>query len=76
LTLVGCPASPFPLALPAGRLDQVLDLLNPRSTGNLRVREHPVLGPYVEDLTKLVATSYDDVNTLMDEGELLPRPCR
>eukprot|EP00045_Choanoeca_perplexa_P018382 m.289980 g.289980 ORF g.289980 m.289980 type:complete len:1632 (+) comp17802_c1_seq4:222-5117(+) len=48
--------------------EKVRDLLNPRSTGNLKVREHPVLGPYVEDLTKLVVSSYDDINTLMDEG--------
>ncbi|ORX74357.1 kinesin-domain-containing protein [Linderina pennispora] len=32
--------------------ERVRDLLNPRSTANLRVREHPSLGPYVEDLTK------------------------
>ena len=49
-------------------MQQVRDLLNPRSTGNLKVREHPVLGPYVEDLTKLVVSNYEDINTLMDEG--------
>jgi len=43
-------------------------LLNPKNTGNLRVREHPSLGPYVEDLSKLVVTSYDEMMTLMDEG--------
>eukprot|EP00730_Choanoeca_flexa_P007329 TRINITY_DN12314_c0_g1_i1.p1 TRINITY_DN12314_c0_g1~~TRINITY_DN12314_c0_g1_i1.p1 ORF type:complete len:1647 (+),score=500.84 TRINITY_DN12314_c0_g1_i1:66-5006(+) len=48
--------------------EKVRDLLNPRSTGNLKVREHPVLGPYVEDLTKLVVSSYEDISTLMDEG--------
>ena len=31
-------------------------------------REHPVLGPYVEDLAKLAVTSFDDVSNLMDEG--------
>ncbi|EGD78883.1 Kif1a protein [Salpingoeca rosetta] len=48
--------------------EKVRDLLNPRSTGNLKVREHPVLGPYVEDLTKLVVASYADIHNLMDEG--------
>lgn len=44
------------------------DLLNPKNTGNLRVREHPSLGPYVEDLSKLVVSSYHEMMTLMDEG--------
>ena len=30
--------------------ERVRDLLNPNAKGNLRVREHPLLGPYVEDL--------------------------
>jgi kinesin family protein 1 len=46
----------------------VRDLLNPKNTGNLRVREHPSLGPYVEDLSKLVVGSYEEMMTLMDEG--------
>lgn len=50
------------------RLPQVRDLLNPRSQGNLKVREHPVLGPYVEGLTKLVVEKQEDIVTLMDEG--------
>ena len=44
------------------------DLLNPKNTGNLRVREHPILGPYVEDLSKLVVNNYEEMMTLMDEG--------
>lgn len=43
-------------------------MLNPKNTGNLRVREHPSLGPYVEDLSKLVVGSYHEMMTLMDEG--------
>lgn len=31
-------------------------------------REHPVLGPYVEDLTKLAVTTFADINDLIDEG--------
>ena len=48
--------------------EKVRDLLNPKNTGNLRVREHPSLGPYVEDLSKLVVSSYDEMMQLMDEG--------
>ena len=48
--------------------EQVRDLLNPRNNKNLRVREHPLLGPYVEDLSKLAVQSFSDINTLMDEG--------
>ncbi|QRV87289.1 kinesin motor domain protein [Ceratobasidium sp. AG-Ba] len=48
--------------------EKVRDLLNPKNKGNLKVREHPSLGPYVEDLSKLVAGSYDEMMTLMDEG--------
>ena len=48
--------------------EKVRDLLNPKNQGNLRVREHPSLGPYVEDLSKLVVSSYDEMMTLMDEG--------
>ncbi|KAI8090253.1 uncharacterized protein B0P05DRAFT_464203 [Gilbertella persicaria] len=48
--------------------EKVRDLLNPKNKGNLKVREHPSLGPYVEDLSRLVVTSFDDINHLMDEG--------
>lgn len=48
--------------------ERVRDLLNPQNKGNLRVREHPLLGPYVEDLSKLAVTSYKDIHELMDEG--------
>ncbi|XP_078695791.1 kinesin-like protein KIF1A isoform X39 [Branchiostoma floridae x Branchiostoma belcheri] len=48
--------------------ERVRDLLNPKNKGNLRVREHPLLGPYVEDLSKLAVTSFNEINTLMDEG--------
>ncbi|XP_048397681.1 kinesin-like protein KIF1A isoform X14 [Stegostoma tigrinum] len=48
--------------------ERVRDLLNPKNKGNLRVREHPILGPYVEDLSKLAVTSYNDISDLMDSG--------
>ncbi|XP_035379970.1 kinesin-like protein KIF1A isoform X14 [Electrophorus electricus] len=48
--------------------ERVRDLLNPKNKGNLRVREHPLLGPYVEDLSKLAVMSYNDIQDLMDSG--------
>lgn len=48
--------------------ERVRDLLNPSSKGNLKVREHPSTGPYVEDLAKLVVRSFGEIENLMDEG--------
>lgn len=48
--------------------ERVRDLLNPSNKGNLRVREHPSTGPYVEDLAKLVVQSFPEIENLMDEG--------
>ncbi|WVQ70657.1 hypothetical protein IAR50_000179 [Cryptococcus sp. DSM 104548] len=48
--------------------EKVRDLLNPKNKGNLRVREHPALGPYVEDLSRLVVENFGQMMTLMDEG--------
>ena len=48
--------------------EKVRDLLNPKNKGNLKVREHPSLGPYVEDLSRAVVHSFNDINQLMDDG--------
>ncbi|KAK5127735.1 hypothetical protein LTR08_004216 [Meristemomyces frigidus] len=48
--------------------ERVRDLLNPTTKGNLKVREHPATGPYVEDLAKLVVRSFVEIEHLMDEG--------
>ncbi|KIX01315.1 uncharacterized protein Z518_09040 [Rhinocladiella mackenziei CBS 650.93] len=48
--------------------ERVRDLLNPATKGNLRVREHPSTGPYVEDLAKLAVRSFKEIENLMDEG--------
>ena len=48
--------------------ERVRDLLNPKNKNNLRVREHPLLGPYVEDLSKLAVESFQDINDLIDVG--------
>ncbi|KAI9475786.1 MAG: hypothetical protein EXX96DRAFT_506439 [Benjaminiella poitrasii] len=48
--------------------EKVRDLLNPRNKNNLKVREHPVLGPYVQDLSRLAVNSFQNIEQLMDEG--------
>ena len=48
--------------------ERVRDLLNPANKGNLKVREHPATGPYVEDLAKLVVRDFAEIEHLMDEG--------
>jgi kinesin family protein 1 len=48
--------------------ERVRDLLNPSNKGNLKVREHPSTGPYVEDLAKLAVRSFEEIENLMDEG--------
>ena len=48
--------------------ERVRDLLNPSTKGNLKVREHPATGPYVEDLAKLVVRNFLEIEHLMDEG--------
>ncbi|KAI7812516.1 kinesin-like protein KIF1C [Triplophysa rosa] len=48
--------------------ERVRDLLNPKSRGALRVREHPIMGPYVEDLSKMAVTNFTDIADLMDTG--------
>ncbi|KAG0184537.1 kinesin-like protein Klp8 [Apophysomyces sp. BC1034] len=48
--------------------EKVRDLLNPKNKSTLRVREHPTLGPYVEDLSRLAVGSFNDIHYLMNEG--------
>ncbi|KAM0552572.1 hypothetical protein ACHAPJ_007901 [Fusarium lateritium] len=48
--------------------ERVRDLLNPSTKGNLKVREHPSTGPYVEDLAKLAVNGFQEIEHLMDEG--------
>ncbi|XP_069464446.1 kinesin-like protein KIF16B isoform X3 [Ambystoma mexicanum] len=52
--------------------ERVRDLLRRKSskTFNLRVREHPKDGPYVEDLSKHLVQNYGDVEELMDAGNI------
>ncbi|XP_077409329.1 kinesin-like protein KIF13B isoform X3 [Vanacampus margaritifer] len=49
--------------------EKVRDLLDPKgSRQTLRVREHNVLGPYVDGLSRLAVASYKDIESLMSEG--------
>uniref|UniRef100_A0A8C9WES9 Kinesin-like protein KIF16B n=1 Tax=Scleropages formosus TaxID=113540 RepID=A0A8C9WES9_SCLFO len=52
--------------------ERVRDLVRRKSnkTFNLRVREHPKDGPYVEDLSKHLVQNYSDVEELMEAGNL------
>ncbi|XP_075904887.1 kinesin-like protein KIF16B isoform X7 [Nelusetta ayraudi] len=52
--------------------ERVRDLLRRKSTQtyNLRVREHPQDGPYVEDLSKHLVQNYSDVEELMEAGNI------
>ncbi|XP_055763502.1 kinesin-like protein KIF16B isoform X6 [Salvelinus fontinalis] len=52
--------------------ERVRDLLRRKSTQtyNLRVREHPKDGPYVEDLSKHLVQNYHDVEELMEAGNI------
>uniref|UniRef100_A0A3B4U072 Kinesin family member 13B n=1 Tax=Seriola dumerili TaxID=41447 RepID=A0A3B4U072_SERDU len=47
--------------------EKVRDLLDPKGQ-TLRVREHKVLGPYVDGLSRLAVASYKDIESLMSEG--------
>ncbi|XP_006894819.1 PREDICTED: kinesin-like protein KIF16B-like isoform X2 [Elephantulus edwardii] len=52
--------------------EHVRDLLRRKSskTFNLRVREHPKEGPYVEDLSRHLVQNYGDVEELMNAGNI------
>ncbi|XP_067267413.1 kinesin-like protein KIF13A isoform X2 [Chanodichthys erythropterus] len=49
--------------------EKVRDLLDPKgSRQSLKVREHKVLGPYVDGLSQLAVMSFEDIESLMSEG--------
>ncbi|XP_057188139.1 kinesin-like protein KIF16B isoform X2 [Triplophysa rosa] len=52
--------------------ERVRDLLRRKmaKTYNLRVREHPKEGPYVEDLSKHLVQNFSDVEELMEAGNI------
>ncbi|XP_037034787.1 kinesin-like protein KIF13B isoform X4 [Bradysia coprophila] len=49
--------------------EKVHDLLDPKpNKQSLKVREHNVLGPYVDGLSQLAVSSFQDIDNLMTEG--------
>ncbi|XP_031784038.1 kinesin-like protein KIF13A isoform X4 [Nasonia vitripennis] len=49
--------------------EKVHDLLDPKpNKQSLKVREHNVLGPYVDGLSQLAVTDFQDIDNLMAEG--------
>lgn len=49
--------------------EKVHDLLDPKpNKQSLKVREHNVLGPYVDGLSQLAVSSFKDIDNLMTEG--------
>ncbi|XP_029281093.1 kinesin-like protein KIF13B isoform X2 [Cottoperca gobio] len=49
--------------------EKVRDLLDPKGNRQaLRVREHNVMGPYVDGLSRLAVACYKDIESLMSEG--------
>ncbi|KAK5862398.1 hypothetical protein PBY51_017800 [Eleginops maclovinus] len=49
--------------------EKVRDLLDPKGgRHSLKVREHKVLGPYVDGLSQLAVTNFEDIEVLMSEG--------
>lgn len=54
--------------------EKVRDLLRPskgKDKYNLKVREHPKEGPYVQDLTKHLVSDFDGIENLMNTGNSL-----
>ncbi|KAJ2944678.1 hypothetical protein O0L34_g4034 [Tuta absoluta] len=50
--------------------ERVKDLLASDAGHSLKVREHPKLGPYVQDLSKHLVSDYDDIQECMHRGNL------
>uniref|UniRef100_A0A0M3I8M3 Kinesin motor domain-containing protein n=1 Tax=Ascaris lumbricoides TaxID=6252 RepID=A0A0M3I8M3_ASCLU len=49
--------------------ERVRDLLDPKkSTKNLKVREHKILGPMVDGLSVLAVSSFEQIASLIEEG--------
>ena len=48
------------------RVQDLLIDINQRPTGGLKVREHKMLGVYVQDLTKYPVDSYDAIDEKME----------
>jgi len=47
--------------------EQVIDLMDP-DCNDLKVRQHPDYGPYVENLTQLLVEDYKSIRRIIDQG--------
>ncbi|KAG1654163.1 Kinesin-like protein KIF16B [Nymphon striatum] len=50
--------------------ERVKDLLKQQQKHSLKIREHPKVGPYVQDLSKHLVMDYEDIQELMRKGNL------
>ncbi|KAL1785987.1 stAR-related lipid transfer protein 9 [Sigmodon hispidus] len=50
------------------RVRDLLNRSNQNKSYNLRVREHPEMGPYVQGLSQHIVTNYQQVTQLLEEG--------
>ncbi|PVU93136.1 hypothetical protein BB561_003444 [Smittium simulii] len=48
--------------------EKVYDLLSLNSTLPLKIREHPSMGPYIQDLTIAIVSSIDEIMTVLNIG--------
>eukprot|EP00051_Salpingoeca_urceolata_P020721 m.314922 g.314922 ORF g.314922 m.314922 type:complete len:1108 (-) comp19670_c2_seq9:693-4016(-) len=51
--------------------ERIRDLLRKKSSDNLKVRQHPKSGFYVQGLSTVPVSSYRDIQRLMDQGALI-----
>lgn len=52
--------------------ERVKDLLATDAGHSLRVREHPKLGPYVQDLSRHLVSDYDDIQVRLSSSNSFP----
>lgn len=53
--------------------ERVKDLLGGEMGHSLKVREHPRLGPYVQDLSKHLVSDYDDIQVMLPSHFLIEK---
>ncbi|MCP9263288.1 Kinesin-like protein KIF13B [Dirofilaria immitis] len=68
-TMMGTAENPVEVSYLEIYNEKVRDLLDPKKTNkNLKVREHKVLGPMVDGLSVLAVSSFEQITSLMEEG--------
>lgn len=48
--------------------ENVMDLLGLEKNKNLKIRQHPIYGPYVEELTQIAVEDYQSIKNVIDQG--------